>query len=483
MPGMPYGIPPRPEGMVLEVSEELGSVVLRQNQQGIIVGDTTARSILGALIMSPALLTASDDLCADLFGGRDRLVFSAIDKIWDESQPAQIEIAILADRLGDKVSPAYLASLLDGVVSVQPDGFVSLANELARRKIARAIVKTVSDAGEELVKTGDVDLAVLKPLIDKYSTIGEKEKRASSDIREWAMASCGEFTTQRVYNDLGMRTKQEKGLVRAVIFKLVKEGVLTPVGKHDGVYRKVEKTLEEVDLLGVAPNPLDLYLPLGIDHLVKIYPRSIIVIAGAANYGKTALAYDFIKHNMDKHEVSLFFSEGGAESLRDRLERHSDRTIGQWRFKAYPRTQNFEDVIDPNGVNVIDYLLLGDEFWLIARYLDAIYRKLDKGIAYVCLQKDKKAEIGRGGEFGLERPQLYVTLNPDLEVESPEDGHQYCLAKIIKAKAWKRKGVNPDGKMVKFSIEDGWAIECWHDWHFQQKKEKKADTTFHARRT
>jgi hypothetical protein len=436
------------------------------------MGDNIARNLLGQLIMSPALISASDDLCDDLFTGRDKLVFQAISKLWNESQPESIALPVLVDRIGDKVPASYVSSLLDGITSAQPDGFTQLVRELAKVKLAKAIVKVVNDASQEIVKTGDIDLDVLSPLIERYKSVGDGGKRRSEDIRQWVFTTNGEFSLSKAYGELGARTPQEKTLIRVVISNLAKSGEVVPVGRNDGVYRLVDKRLEEVDLMGDIPEAMDLYLPLGLDHLVKIYPRSIIVCAGQSNKGKTGLAHDFIKHNMGKHEIHLFFSEGGVESLKDRLSKHPDKLVGEWRFKAYPRTSNFADVIFPDAINVIDYLLIPDEFWKVGSYLDEIYRKLNKGIAYVNIQKGGGAEIGRGGDFGLERPQLYFTLSQDLDVEFPADNMQYCVAKVIKAKAWKRRR-NPDGLIQKFSIEDGWNIRHYNVWDYPPKKEKK----------
>lgn len=447
------------------------------------MSDATARAVLGSLMMSPGLITATDEISDGIFIGRDRVIYHEIEKIWDEDQPKEIPLPILSDRLGDRVSASYLASLLDGLPAPEPSGFVSLVKELSRKAIAKSIVKLISDGSDEMVKTGDVDLSALSPLVSKYQAIGDKERVMSANIRGWAMLTSGEFSLPAAYKELGAKTTQEQGLVRVVIGKMVKEGVLTPVGRGYGHYRKVEKELEEIDLMGVCPESMDLYLPLGLHNLVKIYPRSIIVVAGVWNKGKSALCYDFIKHNMDKHDCHLFFSEGGTESLRDRLDRHTDKMIGEWRFKAYPRTKNFEDVIFPDAVNVIDYMLLGDEFWKVAIYLDDIYRKLDKGIAYVNIQKNATSEAGRGGDFGLERPQLYVTLSQDPEIEFHPENVQPCIAKILKAKSWKKRR-NPDGLVMPFQIEDGWKILHYNNWDYPPKKERKPhDSTFHPRRS
>lgn len=444
--------------------------------------DNTARLVLGMLIMSPGLITCSEDLCEDIFSGWDKLIFTAISRLWEDDQPDIIPLPLLVDKLGNNVPASYVSALIDGVISVQPDGFVRLVKELARNKIARAIVKVVKDGEQEIVKTGEIDLDTLTPLIDKYKTIGEKEKRVSEDIRLWVFTTTGEFSLPMAYKELGAKTTQEQGLVRVVLHGMVKDNLLIPVGRGYGHYRRVEKELEEVDLMAIPPEPLKLYLPLGLDNLVKIFSRSIIVVAGVGNMGKSCLGYDFIKNNMDNHDIHLFFSEGDAGSLRERVDQHQDRMIGQWRFRAYPRTQNFEDVIFGDAINVIDYLLVPDKFWLVGEMLDNIYRKLGKGIAYVNLQKDPKTEAGRGGWFGLERPQLYVTLDRDHDIESPAENIQPCIAKILKAKSWKKK-YNPDGKVMKFQIEDGWKISHWNDWGYPQKKEKKSgEGQFHPRR-
>jgi hypothetical protein len=393
----------------------------------------TSRKILGALTISPDLLETTEELSSALFYGRERIVFESISGMWSESRPSTIDIVLLSEMVGGETPVTYVTNLLkpNEIDCVAKEKFLTLVNELVSRHDSLA-----------------------------------------RDVRIRIEQTTGDFTTAQLYAEFREESVAGKDAIRQIIFRMKEAGEILPVGRKDGVYRKVDKALEEVDLLGTPPTPVDIYLPLGLDQLVKIYPRSIVVIAGAGNRGKTALAYDFIKNNMDKHEIRLLFAEGGAESLIDRLSVHPDKAMTDWKFKAYPRTRHFEDVILPNGITVVDYMLIPDEFWLVGHYLDEIYRKLDKGIVYVNIQKDTKAEIGRGGEFGLERPQLYVTLNPDMDVTDKQENQQYCVAKILKAKAWKRK-MNPDGKSLKFSIEDGWCIKHFNDWHYAHKQERQ----------
>jgi len=392
----------------------------------------TSRKILGVLTISPELLETTEELSSSLFYGRERIVFESISAMWSESRPETVDMALLAEMVGGETPVTYVTNLLkpNELDCVEKEKFLAMVNEIVGRRSSLA-----------------------------------------RDVRLRITYTEGEFTTPQLYSEFGATTVGEKDAVRQIIHRMKEAGEITPVGRKDGNYRRVDKNIDEVDLLGVPPKPVDLYLPLGLDTLVKIYPRSIIVVAGAGNRGKTAIALDFIKNNMDKHDMRLLFSEGGAESLIDRMSAHQDKTIEEWKIKSYPRTKNFEDVVLPNGITVVDYMLIPTEFWLVGHYLDEIYRKLDKGIAYVNIQKSSAAELGRGGEFGLERPQLYVTLNPDYSPGCHEDNIQCCVAKILKAKAWKNKS-NPDGKALNFSIENGWLIRHHNDWNYPPRETK-----------
>ena len=66
--------------------------------------------------------------------------------------------------------------------------------------------------------------------------------------------------------------------------------------------------------------------------------------------------------------------------------------------------------------------------------------------------------MGDGGDFSLRVPRLYITLTSDLSVVSPNADLQYVVAKIEKAKSWKQK-LNPEGRIMPFSIREGWQIE------------------------
>ena len=106
---------------------------------------------------------------------------------------------------------------------------------------------------------------------------------------------------------------------------------------------------------------------------------------------------------------------------------------------------HFADVIHPNDVNIIDYLEIHDNFYAVSGMLKAIHDKLDKGVAFVALQKNPGAETGLGGYRGLEKPRVYLNLDPD---------YPGGKATIVKAKNW-ATNINPNGYSVKFKLISG----------------------------
>ena len=88
------------------------------------------------------------------------------------------------------------------------------------------------------------------------------------------------------------------------------------------------------------------------------------------------------------------------------------------------KSSNFSDIIKPDGLNIVDFYEISDKFWLIADDLKRIYDKLNKGIAIVCLQKSPEKSEGRGGDFGLEKPRLYLNVD-----SHPPDGAVLTISK------------------------------------------------------
>jgi len=241
-----------------------------------------------------------------------------------------------------------------------------------------------------------------------------------------------------------------EGAVRQTLKRLAKDGVVEKTKKW-GEYRKVEDDCMPMDFVNAPTEEMDVRLPLGISELISIYPKNILLIAGVFDAGKSCFMLNTVKLNMDTHDVYYFNSEMGASELRLRLSKFEDIGLEDWRFFPFERSANFSDVVRPDDINIIDYLEVEDNFFLIAKELKMIHEKLDKGIALIALQKDPYKEFGRGGSFGLEKPRLYMTLD------------RGGVAKIIKAKNW-RGASNPNGKICNFKIVNGSQL-TGDEWH------------------
>lgn len=268
-------------------------------------------------------------------------------------------------------------------------------------------------------------------------------------------SSAGSISLQDCYNNLQINDKNSKVACRMAIKRIVQMGWIEPVGNKSGVYRKVNKQTEKIDFLNASGDMLDLKWPFGIEKLCGIMPKNIIVVTGSPDTGKTAFLLDFIRRNMDKWKINYFSSEMGALELKSRLNKFPQLPLENWKFNPSERSSNFADVIRPDEINVIDFLEIHQDFYLIGQWIKDVFDKLNKGIAIIAIQKNtgKGVDIARGGVGSLEKPRLYISLS----------NNPHTL-KIVKAKNWINDMVNPNGLFMRYKIVGG----C------QFKKEKTA---------
>jgi len=109
-------------------------------------------------------------------------------------------------------------------------------------------------------------------------------------------------------------------------------------------------------------------------------------------FGKTLFFLNFAAMNQDKFKIHYFNSEMSEEELAVRLKQFPI----DWKINVYCRCRDFNKVIFPDDINIIDYLEVEDEFWKIGRALNRIHESLNKGICLVGVQKDTGRLLGRG---------------------------------------------------------------------------------------
>ena len=302
----------------------------------------------------------------------------------------------------------------------------------------------------------------------------EDEEREAVNIAAKVREFVGEldygedFYLRNMDDELQIKTNGYKPARTQELRRLVEKKVLRRFKNRPGYYRK----LPPVDIIEwwEAPiDPLKIYLPFGLSDdngiHVKIFEGSIIVCAGRQESGKTAIAQEFIEENIDinpfENKIQLLVNESGGPEVRYRLESNDNIRPEKWRehVTVINRSADFADVIDPNAINVIDYLTDYTEAWAIGHQMSEIYEVVrnQPGIVWINLQKDSERDTGRGGSVTLDIPRLYLSMD-------------YDRVKVIKAKFAGK--TNPKGMVHRFVVGDDGTIIPTGSWNSPKEWKK-----------
>lgn len=281
--------------------------------------------------------------------------------------------------------------------------------------------------------------------------------KLSQLIRVYLEQASGRITTREIDTELNIITSEGKSIRRGIIKQYCDNKKLERIANVPGMYRVLDLETPKIDWQQADPkNVIKLKWPFELEQFIKIYPKSIICVAGGKDAGKTRFLHDLVLLNMNHPlGVDLFNSETGKESLRERFDDTGIEIGNPAPFNVYERYDNFADVIDPDRISVIDYLDLNSEVYMVGDEIDRIFRKLKGGIAVIGLQKPpptityvrgvKKLvyrDLAYGGGFTAKRAILYISLDNN-------------IMKIIISKTPLKRGLNPKNKMWSFWIEDG----------------------------
>jgi len=192
---------------------------------------------------------------------------------------------------------------------------------------------------------------------------------------------------------------------------------------------------------------------MGIHDLVDLFPKSLVVIAGEPNAGKTAFCLNVARLNMERHKVTYFSSEMWGAELKVRLL-NFNQPLESWlpvRFKG--GMPNFQRDIDPTGINIIDYLEVYKDFYEIGGLMNEVYNSLTMGVAVVAIQKPPGRDTGVGGQRTLDKARLYLSIAPN-------------QLKIVKAKIWAEHAANPNGRRIEFLLGGGCNFKTTNTWMY-----------------
>jgi hypothetical protein len=275
-------------------------------------------------------------------------------------------------------------------------------------------------------------------------------------VKEFVEYAVGTFSLNDVYRDLGIVQSDSvtKDTIRKALGRIKKTGEIESVGKQ-GNYRKVDAaettSTDWRSLVGKEEEPYyDLKLPLGLSQQMGIYPKGIMVVAGATNTGKTAFAMNIAWLNSDKNPRYLN-SEMAVEELVGRL---TDLNRDGMTFDKFDDVdfregvnKDFHKEIDPDGFNIIDFMEINTGFYEIGDMITAIHDKLDKGIAIIFIQKnkstdDRDVDLGVGGNFSVHKSRIYLSMD-------------FQKIKVVKCKFPKVKEEPMDNKVIEFTLKHG----------------------------
>lgn len=406
------------------------------------------KALLAAMLLNEKVFRNSQVNQDDFYLPAHQKIFQAMAEL--EVDGIKIDLITVQQQLktrnwlADVGGMEYLVSLGDlgfGIAASWQDYAKIIRRKSAARKLrllAAQLNHYASNGTKEIDKhidEGMKTLSIIKEMVSKGKTLAET-------VKDWALQTKGQFFVTDCYRELGLVTVDDKTAARVSLHRLQKEGFIKPCGEKRGCYRMIESESPIIDFISAdCSSVYPIKFPFELEKLVHIYPKNIIIVAGASNSGKTAFMLNLVRMNMNDHEIVYFSSETGPEEMKLRLSKFN-MNLEDWRFKPRERSSNFADGIDPDALNIIDYLELTDNFFQVGGEIKAIFDRLDRGVAVIAIQKKGNQELARGAEFTLEKARLYLSMNPG-------------ELKIVKGKNWAQPGRNPNGMVFKFKLLQG----------------------------
>jgi hypothetical protein len=206
-----------------------------------------------------------------------------------------------------------------------------------------------------------------------------------------------------------------KDAINRVLYELSQGNKNKLLEKVGSKFKVVDDTLMTIDFKNPSGYKVDLVFPFGIHKYCFLYRKNIMVVFGSKDAGKTAFLLNFVRMNMNKNSIYYFSSEMVADEMAIRLAKHSELELKDWNFEAKERSYDFDQVIFPDAINIIDFLEMGGddmEYYKGVALIRKIYDKLNNGVAIIALQKNKDAEYPKGGQGMLEKSRIAVSLDP-----------------------------------------------------------------------
>jgi len=297
---------------------------------------------------------------------------------------------------------------------------------------------------------------------DRYAIISQL-------IDEWYPTYGDWFTTEDVWRHITdqsiVLSVQGKKDIAIKLSREVDKGTLRRRGKK---FKALDKsTIKRINPFD-APYENSVHLKWGafpFDRFV-VSEGDVIVLAGESNQGKSTLAMNLLTENCDEHKIFFVSTEATPGKFRNRLMQTPNvdplKEQGKLKFEFATMFEgdNYSEIIEPDKINIIDWIGLRGNFYEIENVIIDIKARLKKGIAILVLQKKEGQDAPVGGEFAWRRADVCLLISKGiLQVKKVKD---YVPP-------------SPNGKLYAFEIPDS---VCW----FQNIREVVKCTKCHAGR-
>ncbi len=263
--------------------------------------------------------------------------------------------------------------------------------------------------------------------------MGDRSLELRRLIDEFVEKSEEWFYTRDIWNQYNVRSVDGKQTVWDRLSECAVKGTVEKKGQR---YRKRQRG-RKMDARADSGSLVQVNWPRSIEDgtdfqldKATLYRKAVVVVAGVSNWGKTTFCLNFVLENLNNQlKVKYITNELADEELVGRLENMKWISAwngdGDYRFESVELFEHWQDEIEPDYINVIDYLDPGDEFTKVGSIIDAIRQRLRNGIALVAIQKgtgkykgrDGKdhyalREYGVGGQFSEQRARLVIHIDP-----------------------------------------------------------------------
>jgi len=296
----------------------------------------------------------------------------------------------------------------------------------------------------------------------------------SQNVIDWVMAGAGDFAETDIFRALDLIDADQKKMCSETLRRMLSQNEIEGIGKRYGWYRRVDRSLDVIDWKSASTEEFPIKLPFQLHKQCRIFPKTVIVVSGEKNTGKSAFCLNLVAMNQNTYinilesiaPIYYFSSEMLAPEFKVRLQGFQEVPAGDWNFIPIHRTENFEDVIQPDAINIIDFLEIHDKFWMIGQLITNIWKRLNLGIAIVCVQKGDGQDHGRGGSFLVEKPRLTINLSKRFTEDGQLDG---ATCKVTNCK-FPRAPANPNGKSLDYHCIGGAMLNPFGGWYYKTTK-------------